>query len=63
VKHTRVDDAIAIGTSIGEDEWRMWVRDTGTGISISDQARIFDHFVPAAMLIVATLEVGSALRS
>lgn len=42
--HTLPDDSIALGTSVGENEWRIWVRDTGAGIADVDQARIFDHF-------------------
>jgi two-component system, OmpR family, sensor kinase len=44
VQHTDPDDTIAIGTSLSEDEARVWVRDTGTGIPVADQARIFDRF-------------------
>jgi two-component system, OmpR family, sensor kinase len=44
VNHTSADDAIAIGTAMSEVEWRVWVRDTGSGISDSDQERIFNHF-------------------
>jgi two-component system OmpR family sensor kinase len=44
VQHTLEDDTIAIGTSLSEREVRLWVRDTGTGIALSDQARIFDRF-------------------
>jgi two-component system OmpR family sensor kinase len=44
VQHTQPDDTVAIGGSLTEDEARLWVRDTGTGIPISDQARIFDRF-------------------
>jgi two-component system, OmpR family, sensor kinase len=44
VQHTDDSDTIAIGTSVGEDEVRLWVRDTGTGIPMSDQVRIFDRF-------------------
>jgi two-component system, OmpR family, sensor kinase len=42
VQHTREDDTVAIGTSVSDDEVRIWLRDTGVGISESDQARIFD---------------------
>jgi two-component system, OmpR family, sensor kinase len=44
VSHTVEDDTIAIGTSLTEDEARLWVRDTGSGISVADQARIFNRF-------------------
>jgi two-component system, OmpR family, sensor kinase len=44
VQHTREDDTVAIGTSVSDDEVRIWVRDTGVGVSESDQARIFDSF-------------------
>jgi two-component system OmpR family sensor kinase len=44
VQHTLEADAIAIGSSLDENEWRIWVRDTGSGIEGSDQARIFDPF-------------------
>jgi two-component system, OmpR family, sensor kinase len=44
VQHTHPDDIIAIGTSVSADEARIWVRDTGRGVSVSDQARIFDRF-------------------
>jgi two-component system OmpR family sensor kinase len=44
VQHTREDDTVAIGTSVSDDEVCIWVRDTGVGISESDQTRIFDSF-------------------
>jgi signal transduction histidine kinase len=44
VQHTDDSDTVAIGTSVSEDEVHLWVRDTGTGIPMSDQARIFDRF-------------------
>jgi two-component system, OmpR family, sensor kinase len=44
VQHTQAGDTIAIGGSLTDDEARIWVRDTGTGITISDKARIFDRF-------------------
>ena len=44
VQHTRPDDVIAIGTSLVEGEARLWVRDTGLGIPVPDQARIFARF-------------------
>jgi two-component system, OmpR family, sensor kinase len=44
VQHTDEDDAIAIGTVVSNGEVHISVRDTGTGISVSDQTRIFDRF-------------------
>jgi two-component system OmpR family sensor kinase len=44
VQHTMPDDTISLGTSLHDDEVRVWVRDTGTGISITDQAHIFERF-------------------
>ena len=44
VAHTEPDDTIAIGSSLEDGTLRLWVRDTGTGIPLADQARIFDRF-------------------
>jgi len=44
VQHTREDEIIGIGMSVTETDVRIWVRDSGPGISVSDQARIFDPF-------------------
>jgi two-component system, OmpR family, sensor kinase len=44
VQHTTEDDTVALGTSLNGDEVRISVRDTGTGISVSDQEQIFDRF-------------------
>jgi two-component system, OmpR family, sensor kinase len=44
VQHTDDSDTVAIGTSVSEDEVHLWVRDTGTGIPMSDRPRIFDRF-------------------
>jgi two-component system, OmpR family, sensor kinase len=45
VQHTLTEDTIALGAYVTEDEARVWVRDTGSGILVSDQSRIFDRFV------------------
>jgi two-component system OmpR family sensor kinase len=44
VAHTEPDDTVAIGTAIDGDEVRLWVRDTGVGVPVHDQHRIFDRF-------------------
>jgi two-component system OmpR family sensor kinase len=44
LQHTVADDTIAIGTALDDNEARVWVRDTGSGIAIADQARIFERF-------------------
>jgi signal transduction histidine kinase len=44
VQATREEDTIAIGMSMNDEEVRLWVRDTGNGISVSDQGRIFERF-------------------
>ena len=38
-------DTIAIGLALDDGVVRIWVRDTGTGIPLSDQDRIFQRFV------------------
>ena len=44
VQHTGADDTIAIGTALTHEEALIWVRDTGTGVPLSEQERIFDRF-------------------
>jgi two-component system, OmpR family, sensor kinase len=44
VHHTDDSDTLALGTSVSEDELRLWVRDSGIGIPMADQSRIFDRF-------------------
>jgi signal transduction histidine kinase len=44
VQHTDEEETIGIGTAVTDTDVRIWVRDTGRGIPISDQARIFDRF-------------------
>jgi two-component system, OmpR family, sensor kinase len=47
-QHTTAADTIAIGSSLVDGEVRFWVRDTGEGISVQDQAIIFDRFTRGA---------------
>ncbi len=44
VRHTNESDRISLGTSTDERETRIWVRDSGPGITQADQARIFERF-------------------
>jgi two-component system, OmpR family, sensor kinase len=44
VQHTNRQDIVAIGASVSDDEARLWVRDTGCGISEADHARILSRF-------------------
>ena len=44
VKHTRVGDTVALGSSYGHGVVRLWVRDTGPGVPPEDRHRIFERF-------------------
>jgi signal transduction histidine kinase len=44
VQHTEGQDTVAIGACLSDDEARLWVRDTGSGIAVADQARILNRF-------------------
>ena len=44
VKYTKSTDIIALGSSINQGEVHFWIRDTGIGIPIQDQERIFERF-------------------
>ena len=47
-QHTQGEDTIAIGSTISKGKVRFWVRDTGEGIPLPDQRRIFERFARAA---------------
>jgi two-component system OmpR family sensor kinase len=47
VQHTSDGDAIALGTAVDGCDVRLWVRDSGPGIPVDDQRRIFDRFTRA----------------
>jgi signal transduction histidine kinase len=44
VEHTHDGEVVAIGSSVGQGELQLWVRDEGTGIAVADQSRIFERF-------------------
>jgi signal transduction histidine kinase len=46
--YTHPTDTIAIGAALEQTYARLWVRDTGQGIGIDDQERIFERFARAA---------------
>jgi signal transduction histidine kinase len=43
-QHTGESDSISIGSAIAKGKVRFWVRDTGEGIPLVDQKRIFERF-------------------
>jgi two-component system, OmpR family, sensor kinase len=51
VRHTRGDDAIAIGSALDDGHVRLWVRDEGRGIAPADQERIFERFAAGEQAI------------
>jgi DNA-binding response OmpR family regulator len=55
VQHTDENEAVAIGTSLSEAEARLWVKDSGGGISEPDQASIFDRERGLGLAIVRAI--------
>ncbi|MPZ88823.1 MAG: HAMP domain-containing protein, partial [Nitriliruptorales bacterium] len=54
VQHTEDGQHITLGSSVADGVLRLWVRDTGPGVSEADRERIFERFAradgaPAAM--------------
>lgn len=50
VKHTIAGDTVAVGADAGPDHVRLWVRDTGHGVSAQDRDRIFERFARSTVL-------------
>jgi signal transduction histidine kinase len=44
IAHTDAGDEVGIGAAVEGDEASIWVRDTGSGIPVSEQRRIFARF-------------------
>jgi signal transduction histidine kinase len=47
-QYTTNSDVIAIGSALTNSKARFWVRDTGVGIPLADQGRIFERFARGA---------------
>ena len=47
-QHTRENDIIGIGSAVSSGRISFWVRDTGEGIALVNQERIFERFARAA---------------
>jgi signal transduction histidine kinase len=48
VQHTQPSDKISLGSKVEGDKIFFWVQDTGEGIAMADQQRIFERFARAA---------------
>ncbi len=51
VRHTRGDQAIALGSSLDNGFVRLWVRDEGEGIPPHEQERIFERFAAGSQTV------------
>lgn len=47
IRHTQPGDTISLGSSVRENQAHIWVSDTGEGIALEDQMRIFERFTRA----------------
>lgn len=43
-QHTKEGDTIALGSQLSGNNVRLWVHDTGRGIALTEQKRIFERF-------------------
>jgi signal transduction histidine kinase len=50
VRHTQPTDTITLGSAVRDNYAYLWVRDTGEGIALADQERIFERFSRATHL-------------
>jgi signal transduction histidine kinase len=48
VKHTKEGGVITLGSSMGLEEARIWIRDSGPGIPPADRERVFERFARGA---------------
>jgi signal transduction histidine kinase len=44
VQHTSEGGVVGLGSSVGLEEARIWIRDTGSGIAPADRERVFERF-------------------
>ena len=44
VQHTQAGDRITLGVAVKDQQFHVWLKDTGTGIDPQEQDRIFERF-------------------
>jgi signal transduction histidine kinase len=60
-KHTAAGEEIVLGSSVGMDAARFWVRDSGPGIPREEQQRIFERLTQGAGAHGAGLGLGLSI--